>query len=80
MNVSLPASMSALAITWFNATSVPSSSRAPARSRAVIFTLASSSPSKSEKPKSHTAKMYAVSSSVLTVPFEAVGRVFTVMM
>ena len=68
--------MSAFVIAWFSVTSAPSSSRSPALSRVVIFTLASvSPPSTSAKPKSEAEKVYAVSLSVLTVLFEAVGAV-----
>ena len=71
--------MSAFVMTWFRVTSVPSSSRSPALSRVVIVTLASVSPaSSSEKLKSEAAKVYAVSSLVVTVLSEAVGALLVV--
>ena len=78
VNTSLSASMSAFVITWFAVTSVPSSSRSPALSTAVIFTLASVPPSLSEKLKSEAENVYAVSSVAVTVLFDAVGTVLLV--
>ena len=71
----MPASMSAFEMTWFNITSVPSSSRFPLDSRPVIFTLASVSPSASMKLKSDAWNAYVVSSSIVTSPVKAVGGV-----
>ena len=79
LNVKLPSSMFAFVITWFTVTSTPPSSRSPAVSSVVIFTLESVSPvSAPANPKSAAVKVYAVSSFVVTVLSAPVGRWFTV--
>ena len=67
--------MSAFEMTWPAVTSTPSSSRSPSDAVATIFTLCSASPSASMKPKSDSENAYVVSSSIVTVPNEAVGGV-----
>ena len=66
--------MSTSATTWSTDTAAPSSSSAPAAGSVTSVTLARASPeSVSSKLKSAAAKVYAVSSSVVTVLSALVG-------
>ena len=67
----------AVVTTCLSVTSVPSSASVPGVGRVTIVTLASAAPaSVSAKPKSAAVKVYAASSSVVTVLLAAVGAVF----
>ncbi len=72
VNASLP--MSAAGTDWPAVTTAPSSASVPAAGSVTTVTLASASPtSGSEKLKSDAAKVYAVSSLVITDELDAVG-------
>ena len=80
VNTSLPALMSASETSWPAVTLTPLSCSVPATGSAVILTAVSAltgESAESVKPKSAAVKMYAVSSSVVTVLFVPTGASLT---
>ena len=80
VNFKLPALMFATETNWPTVTATPESVKLPAPGKAVILMLSSTLTGESlgsVKPKSAAVKVYAVSSSVVTVLLVPIGASFT---